>query len=462
MKRLNLLLLSLLAVPTMVGCNNKKEYVRPLVDNTVYDVAIPNRASPVTSVNIINVPKTSIEIGYMSYMGIKMEIHYEDEVVMTIPFTEKLFPLDQLEMLKTPGKKYIDFLFKGNHISFDLTLVKASVPVYHSVKFRNHNNTVLQEKVFEYLEPAIYSGRTIESYEDNDYYYEFADEWDYNTDYVYCDFVTNAVYKATDIRNLGRKYTTRINLEHESGTTYAYNVFPIIAENKETLYTPKYLHYMGEVRNVEIAHSEAVYHKQNDFDVVAGDFSSKEALDFHTPMVNMVNDVYRLGDRDATDKFPYACITKGYNLALDMSVEDGKAKGLGDGRFKQMGYSGNLNYKRSDGRIISYESILNDEIKDDVFNMMKDEVSTSLYAGKYKTGYYRMSYVATIDLILEVTYDVIPSTGVRMVEEAKLYPCFAYDKLKAILSYSESGSFEEIHQQTINFDIDDLRAILPQ
>ena len=456
MKRLNsLALLALMAIPVLTGCGNKgHKYVRPIVNNAVYDVAIPNRESPVTAVNVLNVPKTTIEVGYMSYMGIQLEIHYADDAEITIPFTEKLFPLDQLKTLKTPGKKYIDFLFKGQHINFDLDLVKAEVPVYHKVTFRDHNNMVLQEKLFSYLEPAVYSGRTIESFLDGDYYYEFADEWDHDTSYVFCDFTTNAVYNTTDVRNYGRKYTTRMTLNHESGT-YAYNVAPIIAKKDNS-----YLYYIGEVRDVELAHSEAIYHKKSNFDGIDADFSNKEAIDFNEPMSQLVKDVYHLSDRENTARYPTINITNGHNLALDMTVENGKAKGLGDGRFKQMGYTGNFNYMRGDGRVISYESILNEEIKADALSMMQDHVSESIYANSKKTGYYRISYVATIDLVLEVTYNVTSSS--YEVNEAKLYPCFCYDRIKAVLSYSPSGDFNETHQQAIDFDIDDLRAVFAQ
>ena len=457
MKRLSsLALLALMAIPAMTGCGKGSKYVRPIVDNAVYEVTIPNRESPVTGVNVLNVPKTSIEVGYMSYMGIKLEIHYADEEVISIPFTEKLFPLDQLLTLKTPGKKYIDFLFKGQHINFDLTLVEAEVPVYHKVIFRDQNNLVLQEKLFSYLEPAVYSGRSIDSYLDGDYYYEFANEWDQDTDFVYCDFETHAVYNATDVRDYGKKYTTRMNLNHEQGT-YAYNVFPIISSKDKDTNSPKYLYYIGEVRDVEIASSEAFYHKESDFDAAEMKLSSKDELDFNAKMIRMTQNVYNLGDQEQTARYPTVRLGDAHKLALDLTVENGKAKGFGDGRFKEMGYGGNLNYQRTDGRIISYESVLNQSIADDVYSMMEKEVSIPLYAKAKKSGYYRVSHVTTVDLVLEVTFDTSVSE-VAKVSEAKLYPCPVYQKPKAILSYSPSGEFNETHQQAIDFNIDDLRA----
>ena len=459
MKHLSkLALLTLLAAPMMIGCGQKgNKYVRPLVDNSVYDVAIPSRESPITDVKILNVPKTSFEVGYMSYMGIKMEIKYADEVVTTIPFTEKLFPVDQLENLKTPGKKTIDFLFKGNHIYFDITLMKAEVPVYHKVTFRDHNNLVLQETLFSYLEPAVYTGRTIDSYIEGDYYYEFADEWDHDTRYVYNDFITNAVYNATDVRDYGRKHTERLNLRHEEGT-YAYNVFHLMSSLNSQTYSPTFLYYMGEVRDVEIAHSDAIYHNENDFDAVEMNITSVDELDFNAPMMKMTENVYNLGDKEETAKYPISKMADGHNLALDMTVENGKAKGLGDGNFKQMGYTGNFNFMRNDGRVVSHESILNEEVKSDVYSEMDKQVSIPLYVGAHQSGYYRVSYIARIDLFLEVTFDVLPQSGIFKVTEAILYPCFVYEKVRTLLSYSPSGEFTETHKQTIDFDIDDLRA----
>ena len=185
MKRINIFLLAILAIPFMSGCGNKTQIVKPIVNNNIFAVSIPEKETPVTNVTLLNVPKDSVEIGYLSYVGMEMQIEYEDQTVATIPFTEKLIPHEQLESLKTPGKKYIDFLFKNNHISFDINLVAPKTPMYHVVKFMERGNCPLKEVYVGYLEKAIYDGRSVEGYREGDYYYEFNNKWDQDLDYVY-------------------------------------------------------------------------------------------------------------------------------------------------------------------------------------------------------------------------------------------------------------------------------------
>ena len=453
MKRFSICLLALLVVPFMSGCN-KKSVATPILNSSVFAVSIPEKETAVKNVTMLNVPKNSVEIGYLSYIGMEMKIEYEDETIAIIPFTEKLLPKDQLESLKTPGKKYIDFLFKGNHISFDISLVSAKTPMYHKVTFKERGNCPLKEIYVGYLEKAVYDGRTVQSYREGDYYYEFNDKWDQDLDCVYCDMVVNAVYDKVDVRNYATRHTTRVTLKLESGETYAYNTFAMIGKTSDGG-TSKALYYMGEAKNVEIASGEIVHHKANNYDVVSASFEDKQSIDFMDNITEMVEKVYCLGDLSETARYPISKLTNAQNLALDLSNdESGNPKDLG---AVLSGY-GNLNYKRNDGRVISHDSVLRDEIKEDVLSSIRDEYHEPLYVGT-KEGYYRISYLANIDLLLEVEYSTNSMSATDVIKNAKLYPCFVYGSMRPTLSYSESGEFNENYQSTLNFDVDDLRSL---
>lgn len=464
MKRLNLLLLSILSLPAMTGCgsgSSKDHYVRPLVDDSVFDVEIPTFDTPILNIEVLNVPKYAIEVGYLSYMGIELGIKYTDESEVTIPLTERLFPLDQLETLKTPGKKYIDFLLQGNHISFDITLKEAAVPIYHEVKFTDYNNSLLYKQKFGYLEPAIYNGDEIPGYREGDYYYVFNNKWSVSTEFVYRDFTTKAQYNQEDVRNFGNKTTELIKLTAEDGVTYSYRTLHRLAITREGDYTynPKALFYLGEVKGFEVAHSEEIYHVEGNYDKAEGAFDDIEELDLVDPLINMAKSVYRVGDKEETGVYNDGFIRNGYKLVIDTSLNsEGKPKGI-IGEIDPA-YGKIPNWQRTDRRIVSHEPILKPEIAADVKSMMKS-VSMPIYTG-YPTGYYRVSYVVNLDLLLDVYFNSSTSTMIKQysVNTPKLVPCFDYSSCHAVLSYSESGRFDEVHNNTIEIDIDEIRSLL--
>ena len=90
MKKLSLLLLPLVLPCLLSSCGNQDGYVRPAINNDVFDVDIPIRDIPIQEITLVNVPTTTIEIGYLSYMGMKMKVKYADGVDIDVPFTEKL------------------------------------------------------------------------------------------------------------------------------------------------------------------------------------------------------------------------------------------------------------------------------------------------------------------------------------------------------------------------------------
>ena len=100
-------------------------------------------------------------------------------------------------------------------------------------------------------------------------------------------------------------------------------------------------------------------------------------------------------------------------------------------------------------------------MKADVLSLINPEANYPLYIGVNPEDYYRISYVATTDLILQVDIEDRSSTdGTYSIQNTKLIPCFVYspNAIKPLLSYSPSGSFNESYHQSINFDIDDLRS----
>ena len=464
MKKINITLLSLLLISVLPACNKGNDHKRPIVDNEVYDVDIPTRDVAIKEIKLLNVPKGDVEIGYISYMGIKMSIDYVDGKNETIPFTERLLTKDHYKLLVTPGKKTIDFLFQGNHVYFDVNLVEAEVPVYHKVSYYDHYNNLLSESYHRYLSSAVYNGPKVQSFYEGDYYYEFNNKWDHDMNYVYCDFNTHAVYDKLNVRNHGFKYTEQYNLYYEDeGVSKTVNAVPLVSDDNPDGYNINNyaLFYLGELENVEILSGETFYHKQGDFDKVVGDVDTNNiVLDNITDSI--VNNGFRVGDKEKSSAHPFYEYLAWIEDPLWLKINPnrsyyGMPKGIA---YDVKDFFPVKSYTRKDGRNVSFSSI----IKDDVFTQIKDEVKLTnfqLYTSEdYPTGYYRVSYVIDVDLSLQtLLYGMADDVTYQMLlnpQNSELIPGYVPGSLRAVLSYSPSSFFNEQKITPISFDVDDL------
>ena len=466
-KKIAFVILPLLLLNVLPSCSKTKERKRPIVDNEVYDVDIPTRDVAIKEIKLLNVPTGNVEIGYLSYMGIEMSIEYVDGEKVNIPFSEKLLTEEHFDIIRTPGKKSIDFIFQGNHINFDVTLVEPEVPIYHKVSYYDHYNNLLSESYHRYLSKAVYNGPRVESYMEDDKYYEFNDKWDHDMDYVYCDFSTHAVYDQLDVRNYGFKYEEKYNVYDESqGKSVTIDSTAFVSyENPDGYLINNYvLYYLGELENVEILTGETFYHQQGDFDKVMGDVSTDD-ISLEKITNTIINKGYRVGEKEKTKGFPFYEYLAWIEDPLWLRVYPdksyyGKPNGIA---YDVKDFFPVKSYTRKDGRGVSFNSIIKDQtlnqIKDDL-----DEKNFQLYTSdKYPSGYYRVSYVVDVDLSLQtLLYGMADDYNYEMLlnpQGSELIPGYIPGSARAVLSYSPTGTFKEQKSNPICYDVDGLLSL---
>ena len=464
MKKIELIVLPLLLVSILPSCSGGEKRSRPIADNSVYDVEIPTRDVAIKDIKLVNVPTGDVEIGYLSYMGMELNITYIDDETATIPFTERLLTKEHYHLLSTPGKKSIDFIFQGNHISFDVSLVEPEVPVYHKVSYYDHLNNLISESYHRYLSSAVYNGPRVESYYEGDYYYQFNNKWDHDMEYVYCDFIANAMYDQLDVRDRGLKYTEKYSVYYEDEGQYKdVDAVPLISDyNPDGMLLNNYaLFYLGELENFEIFTGETIYHEEGDFDKALGAVDVNN-INLEDMTHEIVNNGYRVGERKQSSTHSFyeylAIIDDPLWLKIDPSSSFyGMPKGIA--------YDVNddfpiKSYQRKDGRYVSFDSI----IKDSVISSIKDDLhekNIQIYTS-YPTGYYRVSYVLDIDLSLQTLFEGLIDDVNYMVylnpQNSELIPGYVSGSLRPVLSYSPSGTFKERHGNPIRFDVEDLAS----
>ena len=465
MKKLSFVLLPLLLLGFLPSCSgkssgNNSKY--PNFDEDVYEADIPSKDVAIKEIKLINLPTGDVEIGYLSYMGIKMNVEYVDGTKATIPFTEKLLSEEHYGLLKTPGKKSIDFIFQGNHLSFDVNLVEAKNPMYHKVSYLDRYGNVLKESYHSYLSNAVYNGPRVESFYEGDHYYSFSGKWDHQLDYVFCDFETHAIYNQLDVRNHGFKYMSQYDVYTESGTQTVNSVAFVDDYNPDGYNINNYaLFYLGELENVEILSGETFYHQEGHFDKILGAVNPDDiVLDNITDTI--VNKGYRVGEKEksvACGFYQYlAWIEDPLWLKINPArshydMPNGIASSIKDFFLIK-------SYQRKDGRYVSFSSIIKDEVLSDIKNDV-EEKDIQLYTSEsYPTGYYRVSYVIDIDLSLQtLLYGMADDYNYTMLlnpQSSQLIPGYIGGSLRPVLSYSPTGTFKEQKMNPISYDVNDL------
>lgn len=460
MKKIKFVLLPLLLLNVLPACS-EHSYTRPIVDNSVYDVDIPTRDVAIKEIKLLNVPTGNVEIGYISYMGMELSIDYVDDVNVKIPFTERLLTEENYQLLKTPGKKCIDFVFQGNHISFDVSLVEPEVPVYHKVSYYDHYNNLISESYHRYLSSAVYNGPKVESYYEGDYYYEFNNKWDHDMNYVYCDFVANAIYDQLNVRNHGFKYTEQYSVYNDDGSSSTVDAVAFVCDdNPDGYLINNYaLFYLGELENVEILTGETIYHKEGNFDKALGTVDV-DGLNIENITNNIVNNGYRVGDKDKSSSHAFYQYLAWIEDPLWFKINPSKSYyGMPNGvAYDVKDFFITKSYQRNDGRYVSFSSIIKDAVIDTIKDDFKEQ-NIQIYTS-YPTGYYRVSYVIDVDLSIQtLLYGMADDYTYSMLlnpQGTELIPGYVGGSIRPVLSYSPTGTFKETKMTPIRFDVEDL------
>ena len=156
-KKFNLLII-LVFVFILASCGNNK--------TSKPEIMVPgfvDESRDVTSVRIIDVPSEPIQIGHFSNANIKLEATYTDGTKSYKTITEEFFREEDLELLKTPGEKYFEFLYKNNHLALRFTLVGAVTTPRFQVIFKDREGKTLHADMINYLDEAkFYSTKSLD------------------------------------------------------------------------------------------------------------------------------------------------------------------------------------------------------------------------------------------------------------------------------------------------------------
>ena len=392
-------LFTLLPLLLLSSCGTKS--LAPLggENKEVSDTSFHPKGGNISEIRILNIPNYKVPVGYLSYAGIEIEAIYLDGSLERLPFSESLLPFDQLEVLKKPGKKRIDFLFKNNHVYFDVTLVEADVPIVHKVSFYSKEGALLDEQSVPYLGTAAYQGPEIEDYIDGDHYYYFS-SWDHELDYVFSDFGTKPIYQAGELEDYASLYDHPLPIVKKVDTGYDWST----------------LFYLGEMRSVALFTSESKEHRRGYNDLFDASFTADESTIqrvLYDKMYDLAINAYR-PQVTSTYSFGNWSLTDGYFLYLntmrsslgypEMYLDDI------DDAFKQ-------DFTRYDGRKLSYQSIF--ESVSSIAEDFPHSSSTMIY-DDFPTGNYHYRYVVDIDFYLHSRMALAGSNQIAF-ERSELY-----------------------------------------
>lgn len=420
-KNVKALLLSLmLALPALASCQKGNDRTEYNLDNAVYN-PLPEIGDDIDTIKIEGVPTTPIEIGYIAYAGIKLRITYRDGSSLVIPFTENLLPADQFPLLKTPGRKNVDFLFRGNHLNFDIDLIEAAVPMSHKVTFLNKDDGFLYETIVPYLGMASYSGPNIPDYVDADYYYTWAKDWDRPVDLIYHDLSVHPVYDRTEIRDYANKYDNTGHL-------------PVLAQRADVS-DWDVLFYLGEVENIELYSTPAIYHDEDSYDVL----TSAAAVDDSGILnlaKNKIRDImmYRYSVMSSSQPVCGFTVEQQYCLSFDVSYNP---YGFPNAYMPSLSDSYEVDFVRFDGRAPS-RTPFHAPI-DDYVAAINTPTTMPIYYGM-KAGYYRLSYVIDLDAMM-LTH-IVNFVGRRSaIEKNQFFLAYVENSGHYVFSYSETANF---------------------
>ena len=432
MKKLFKLSTIFLLALTLAACSGKKNNdnntpndleentlvkYEPIVDSFSADKAI-------TNMEFINVPTEPIEIGKFAYSNIILQANFIDGTKERMHVTESFFRSEQLADFKTPGQKYYDFLYKGNHIPLRFELKEAKTYPTFTVEFRDKDGSLLDSKVVKYLEEAKYSGKKDLGYLENNKYYMFTGEWDKDIEYVYSNMSVKPKFKECPVVNSYDNYYLE-NL-------YEYSIVKCEGDSSDK----HALVYMGRINDATLVNLDTQtreHYKDTVFEYTRD--TSYSRLNFAELINNnLINNVLLNNYCHDSFKNPWyqVNIWNGYLLNFDSS--NCITRDISD-----LGYNlSDLTPISRSGYSTSYKSVINHMYTDPYNVYMADDANILTLTEDYPLGNYQLCLMSDLDVYLDIHFEITEDNGYQnyKLTSAKLAVCYLPETIRMDFKYS--------------------------
>ena len=473
MKKILNLFIFLGLMLVLFGCGSKKNSTTAKKTNTyvfknVYEIEDSSfdKQVEITDIKLKGIPEAPIEIGYFSFAGIALEVNYIDGTTKIITVTEKLFPESSLKEFTTPGKKYFDLVYKQKHMALRFELVEPTTAVKYKVTFHQRTGEEIYTTYVSYLDSVTFT-RTdeIKDYTDGNYIYKFNNKWSEDTSHIYYNVDLYPQFDKKDYINANEGY------KFESG----YN---LVNDYKTANDQFKGLVYVGRMKNVVLAslNVEEVFVNDNQtISFYKNAYSSNDKL--LSTMLQSVKQTILVENyiHDGSSCWTNLYIKNSSKLRFDPSKNESRAayNGIGLGytnitvpsciQTSLSDYSSYTGFTRGDGVRISNLSML-DLTSDDVYNnyyLNGEDTVTINVTPDYKTGYYRLDFVADLDIFLDLTYTISSVDDGRCfdLKEAKIAFTYTEEQPAFKLRYSSDGNFDKVGMPITVSDRDVVLAL---
>lgn len=434
-KKFNLLLI-LVFVFILASCNNNKKTSKP-------GIMVPgfvDESRDVTSVRIIDVPSEPIQIGHFSNANIKLEATYTDGTKSYKTITEEFFREEDLELLKTPGEKYFEFLYKNNRLALRFTLVEAISTPRFQVIFKNREGKTLQADMINYLDEAkFYSTKSLD-YEENGKYYRFTGEWSESVKHI---------YKYTEVTPKYVECKTVSSFDEFYDRTPLYNMsYRMVSRGT---HDNDILIYVGRINNVPLINLGTV--NRNDYKLTSLEYQKESytRINFVKEIANNLqnNIIYNNYYHDSADNNHIRCKIMNSNvlnfdlekeeLINDLSLPECFLRAPSDRGFIAMSLD------RGDGIITSDKSVLNHLVVTpyDLYN--EDNSNILKVIEDYPLGYYDYSLYANLDVYIATKYDIELVGDQEQYTLSDVKICFTFSDLRFDYIYRKTEDENNVH-----------------
>ena len=469
MKKLLYLFIFLGISVVLFGCGKKKTTTHgknTYVFQNVYEVydGAFDKQIEISEISLKGIPAEPIEIGYFSFAGIYLDVKYIDGTTQKITVTEKLFPESALKDFTTPGMKYFDLVYKQKHMALKFELVEPTTVIKYKVTFHQITGEEIYSTYVPYLQGVTFNREDeIKNYTDGKNIYEFSGKWSEDTTHIFYNVDLYPEYNVKDYVNANEGYSFA-------------NGYYLSSSYKNTNNEYKGLVYVGRMKNVVLAslNVEQVFVNDNQtIDFNKNAYASNDQ--FLSAMVQNIKQTILIENyiHDSSSCWTNLYIKNSGLLKFDPSKNESKSTYDGSGftnitvpkciQTTLSDYSSYSGSTRGDGVAISNLSMIdltNDDVYKNYYLNGSDSVTINI-TPDYKTGYYRLDFMADLDIYLDLTYTINSVDDGRYfdLKDAKIAFTYTENQPQLKLRYSSDGKFDTLGMPITISDRDVVLAL---
>lgn len=436
-KILTLLLTNLLLLSS---CNKKgnDSSSNPTSSVVVFDETLLKQNEGITSIEVINVPSSPIEIGHFKDANIQLKVTYINYKVENYLLDEDFFKGEAISLISTVGKKRITLVFKNNRVTFDVEMIEPKTPVYFTCIFLDRFNNELSKDVVYYLGTAEYKGYSLDDYIEDGYYYSFS-SWSKSLNNIHSDTIFKPVYN-------------KRHLFYEKETLSYYPNIPFgsrYTSNQQT----HLLMYLGRVNYFPLATSSTYFH--ND------DIGKKMTLEYNLKMTypkyflplfkNMINKAYSyskggIANGSLTGEENLYFKNESFETDDDFIYNNNSSAPHFLRSIDDDSYKGNTRY---DGSLSTFTPLSQSFIS--LVNKYSDKMIEDYIFPTDNKGYYRLVSTCSVDSYMDLTVTKTSDTSYEIKNmRFGIFPIV--DTISNIKEYSTNENFDDEKYVPIKID----------